>query len=139
MRTRLTFDHPSALAGLIDGRALLGHRPLGSRQPELGLLDRVRRLHQLDRRLRPPRAAEQLLQSGAALGEGALQPRLVLQREQVERHIHRRRLARQALHARGGRVQALLQRVEVLAPILPADDDLAVEHVAARGKQSSGK
>src|SRR4029077_8724425 len=59
---------------------------------------------------------EQSFQGHSALGEWVLEQRLVLQGEQVEGHVNRRRLPRQARPPRAGGVQGLLQRVEVLPP-----------------------
>ena len=63
--------------------------------------------------------------------------------EQVEEHNRCRHLLRQQLHARGRRMQAKLQRIEV-EPAVPRDDDLAVQNAAlgqcrAQRADSSGK
>ena len=62
------------------------------------------------------------------------------QREQVERDVAGRRLARASmLDPRRGRVDPLLERVEVLAAVGAVDHDLAVEHVAARWEAQLGE
>jgi len=61
-------------------------------------------------------------------------------REQVEGDVGRRRLGSEPLDARRRRVDALLQRAEVFRFVaIAADHDLAVEHVAARGKRELGE
>ena len=96
-------------------------------------------LHQLDGRSGELPVREQLLERRAALGQGALQQRLVLAGEQVEDHVDGGRLDGQALDARGGRVDALAERVEVLAAVRAANDDLAVEHITAGGQDQLGE
>ncbi len=141
----LDLDHALALAGQVGRRALLGDRALGVLEPLLrprsalatvGISSTGRAV-----KASPPPALadEQLLERGAALGEGQLEQRVVLAREQVEGDVHGGRLDGEALDARDGRVDALAERVEVLAPVGVAHDDLAVEHVAPGGKLSSGK
>src|SRR5690606_22613345 len=49
--------------------------------------------------------------------------------EQIPRDVRRRALLGEHLHARGGRVDALEQRIEVEA-VAGRDHDLAVEHAA---------
>ena len=56
-------------------------------------------------------------------------------REQVERDEPRRRLLREHLDPRRGRVDALAERVEELAAVGAVDDDLAVEHDARVGER----
>jgi hypothetical protein len=51
--------------------------------------------------------------------------------EQVERHEARRRDLGEQRHARGGGVDALLQRLEVRPAPVALDDDLAVQHEPA--------
>ena len=112
---------------------------LGVLQPTLGLLLGGDRLHQLDRRTGEHPVHEQLLQRGTALGQGPLQQRLVFSGEQVEDHVDGGCLDGQALDARGGRVDALAERVEVLMALLAANDDLPVEHVATWREHQLGE
>ena len=70
---------------------------------------------------------------------GSVEQDLVVAREQVEGDVDGRRLPREAFDPRLRGVDALPERVEVLVPVRVAHHDLAVEHVAARGKLSSGK
>jgi len=106
-------------------RDLLGHHALGAVQPVLGLRGGGDHRRQLDR------IGDERLQRGPALGVRALQQHLVVQREQVEGHERRRHLHRQLRDARGGRVDALAQPVELLVAVRGTDDQLAVDHVAA--------
>ena len=54
-----------------------------------------------------------------------------VEREQVERDVPRRRLLREHVDPRLGRVDPLLERAEVLAALGVVDHDLAVDHVPA--------
>src|SRR6266542_1896873 len=69
--------------------------------------------------------------SGPALGERTLHQGVVAKGEQVEGDERGRRLAGQQVHPRGGRVDALLQRLEV-EPLALAHHHLAVDHAARR-------
>src|SRR5205823_116231 len=131
--------HPGTLAGPVGGRALLGDRPLGPRQPPARVARVGGGLHQLDRRRAKAVAREQPLERRAPLTEGTLEqcPRAL--GEQVEGHIHRRGLGGQPRDPRGGRMDALAERVEVLAAVGAAHDDLPVEHVVARGEAELGE
>ena len=51
--------------------------------------------------------------------------------EQIEEYDRRRDLLRQKLHARRGRMNAELQRIEI-EPAVLGDDDFAIEHAAGR-------
>ena len=114
----LDLEHPPALPRPVGSGALLGDRALGVLQPAFGLADGVDGGHQLDRgalEIDPAHPGEQRLERRAARAEGLLQQGVVVAREQVEGDVHRGRLAREQLDARGGRVDALAERVEVLA------------------------
>ena len=130
-------EHPEALAGDVRGGDLLGDHALGGVEPALGA--RRRRLLRRQRDRVAADVGEQALERGAALGERALEQDVVAIGEQVEGHDRGRRLARQQLDARGRRVDALLQRAEVLAAVARVDHDLAVEHVAARRQRELGE
>ncbi len=82
---------------------------------------------------------EQLLERRSALREGLLEQHLILAREQVEGDVGGGRLEREPLDPRGRRMDPLAERVEVLAAVAVAHDDLAVEHVAARGERELGE
>ena len=56
---------------------------------------------------------------------------VVAEGQQVERDEGRRRLLGEHAHPRVGRVDALLQRLEIQA-VVGGDDDLAVDHAALR-------
>src|SRR3954454_486159 len=121
----LDLHHARPLARPVGRVELLGDHALGAAQPRLGVLARVRAWSEVDRRV------DDLLEHAAALGVGALEQRLVIACEHVERYEARGRLARQALDPRPRRVDALPEGVEVLDPALAEDDDLAVEPVPA--------
>ena len=74
-----------------------------------------------------------------ALRERPLEQRLVVEGEDVEGHERGRRLLGQHRHARRRGVDALLERLEVLAALGGADDELAVQHVAAMWEAELGK
>src|ERR1700684_960174 len=59
--------------------------------------------------------------------------------KQVEGYEHSGRLSRKALHARDGGVDALSERVEVLAPVGTAYNYLPVQHIAPRRKGELGE
>ena len=75
----------------------------------------------------------------AALGLGQLEQHVVVEREQVEGDEARRRLLGEHVDARLGGVDALAERVEVLAALVVEEHDLAVEHVAARREAQLGE
>ena len=127
----LDLRHPLALAGEVRRSPLLGDRPLGVREPFARVPRVLGGLHQLDRSRAETVAGEQPLQGGATLRERTLEQRVLGLGEQVEGDVHRGRLGGETRNARGGGMDALTQRVEVLAPVAAAHDDLAVEHVAA--------
>src|SRR5205085_10835186 len=72
------------------------------------------------------------LARGPARIERALEQRLVVAGEQVKGHVPGRGLDREHRYARRRWVDPLLESVEVLAPVLGVDHDLAVEHVPSR-------
>jgi hypothetical protein len=115
----LDLDHPGALTGEVRRGGLLGDDALGLVQPVLGVCGLAHHVGEHHRR------GDDLLQRRAALVVGALHQDLVVERQQVEGVVGRRRLLGQARDARGRRVDALAERVE------GGGDDLAVEHVAA--------
>ena len=86
------------------------------------------RRRDVDRRAR---ARERVDQGGAPLAERTPGVVVVAEGEQVERDEGRRRLLGEHPHPRIGRVDALLQRLEVQA-VVGGDDDLAVDHAALR-------
>jgi hypothetical protein len=88
----------------------------------------------VDRRLD---AGERVLQGGATLVHGGAEQRTLTQRERVEDHQRRRGLRREPPHPRVGRVDALLQPLE-LQPPAHRDDQLAVEHAALRQRPADG-
>ena len=126
--------HP--LVGLVGASGLLGDQPV---QPgALELLEPAPRpagvvvgdRGEVDRR---PGLGQRLLQPGPALGERALGEVLVAQRQQVERDEAGRGLDRQQVHPARGRVDALLQHLELQRVALPVEHhDLAVDHRALR-------
>ena len=73
------------------------------------------------------RVRQGLLKGGATLLERPLGVVGVVQRQQVEGNEARRRLLRQQPDPAGGRVDALLQHLE-LQPVADHNDDLAVDH-----------
>ena len=95
-------------------------------EPALGEPLGVGRHGEVDRRLD---AVQRLGQGGPALGEGTLHQRVVAEGEQVEGDERGRRLAGQQVDPGGGRVDALLQRLEV-EPLALAHHHLAVHHAA---------
>src|SRR5262249_47771153 len=124
------------LVGSVD---LLGDHALGVAQPARCFLRGRDDWHQLDRGVRERGCGKQLLQCGASLTERTFEQVLVLVREEVESDIAGRCLPREPLNARGGGVNALAERVEVLATVGAAYDDLAVEHITTRGQAELGK
>ena len=72
-----------------------------------------------------------LLTQAPALDERHVGKVPIAQRDQIERHERRRRLGRQPVDAGRGRVDALLQGVEV-ERITAGDDDLAVDDATRR-------
>ena len=74
-------------------------------------------------------AGKQRLQLAAALLKRLAPQIAIALAEQVEEHDGRRDLLGEQLHARRGRMEAELQRLEIEAAI-PGDDDFAVEHAA---------
>ena len=127
VRTRLTLIMPVRSPGQVGRRGLLGDDALGLVQPVLGVGRGAYDVGQCDGSL------DVRLERGAALVVGALEQDLVVEGQQVEGVIGRRRLLGQARDARRRRVDALAERVE------RGGDDLAVEDVAPGGKTSSGK
>ena len=123
----LDLDHARALAGQVGRRGLLGDDALGLVQPVLGIGRGAHDVGQRDRRL------DVRLERGAALVVGALEQDLVVERQDVEGVVGRRRLLGQARDARRGRVDALAERVE------GGGDDLAVEHVAPGREDQLGE
>src|SRR5205085_12072952 len=84
-------------------------------------------------------AFDQSLERRAALAEAAGEQQLAVACEQIEGDINGRRLGGQARDARSRRMDSLTQRIEVLAPVGAAHDDLTVEHVAARREAQLGE
>src|SRR6185437_13161182 len=82
---------------------------------------------------------DDLLERRAALRERRVEQRRVGAREDVEGHERRRHLLGEAGDARGRGVDALLQRLEVLAAAVGADHELAVEDVAALREAQLGE
>ena len=133
---------------VLDGEIIIGD-PEG--EQDFNALQQ--RLHPAESRVRrlaeetPARyVAFDLLASGdergeriAALVERPVEQGLVVGGEEVEGHVARRGLLRQPPDPRLGRVQALLERVEVLHALGVADDDLPVEHVPARHELELGE
>ena len=78
-----------------------------------------------------PDPTQRVDQCRAALGERPIGVVVVAEGQQVERDERRRRLLGQHPHPRIGRVDALLQRLEIQA-VVGGDDDLAVDHAALR-------
>ena len=97
-------------------------------EPLLGQLTIGRRRGDVDRR---PGVGERVDQQLPALGERPARQVVVAEGQQVEGDERRRGLLGEQLHPRGGRVDALLQRLEIQPP-LPRDDDLAVDDAALR-------
>ena len=126
--------HALALARQVRRVEPLGDHALVLVQPALGLFGRAHLRAELDRGGRHER-----LEQRAALVERPLEQHLVVQREQVEGDDDRGRLGAHALDARGGRMDALLQRAERDAAVGVAHHDLAVEHVAARREVELGE
>ena len=75
----------------------------------------------------------------AADGLRELEQRLVVLREQVEGDEARRRLFGEHLDPRLGGMDALAERVEVLAALIVEEHDLAVQDVATFGKRKFGE
>ena len=96
-------------------------------QPVLGVGGRAHDVGQRDGRL------DVRLERGAALVVGALEQDLVVERQDVEGVIGRRRLLGQARDARRRRVDALAERVE------GGGDDLAVEDIAPGREDQLGE
>ena len=70
-------------------------------------------------------------EGGAALAERPLGVVVIAECEQVERDEGCRRLLGEHPHPRIGRVDALLQRLEI-QPVVGGDDDFTVDHAALR-------
>ena len=82
---------------------------------------------------------ERLQRARGARACGSVEQHLVAVGEHVEGDEARRRLLGEHLDPRLGRVDALAERVEVLAAVLVEQDDLAVEHVAAGRERELGE
>ena len=105
----LDLHHPGALAGPVGGVQLLGDHALRALQPRLGLRAVERARREVERLL------DQLLEPLAPARERLVEQHLAVLLEQVEGDEPGRRLLGQPSHARLGRVDALLERVELLA------------------------
>ena len=125
VRTRLILVMPTRSPGQYAGVLALGDHALGAVQPRLRLVGVLGGRREVDGR------GDHRLEAVAALGLRQLEQRLVVLREQVERDEARRRLLGEHVDARLGGMDALAERVEVLAAVLVEEHDLAVEHVAA--------
>jgi hypothetical protein len=113
VRTRLTLIMPCARrAGR--ARGVLGDDALGLVQPVLGIGGGAHDVGQLDGRL------DVRLERGAALVVGALEQDLVVEGQEVEGVVGRRRLLGQARDARRGRVDALPSVSNDAATISPS-------------------
>src|SRR4051812_17897912 len=129
----LDLHHPDALARPVGRVLALGHHAFGALQPRLRLGRILRGGREVDGLL------DQLLEPVAALALGQLQQQLVADRQHVEGDEARRRLLGQHVNARLGGVDALAERVEVLAALVVEPHDLAVEDVAPLGELQLGE
>jgi hypothetical protein len=119
----LDLRHPHPLARTVRRVAILGDHALGAVEPGGGGLWIVRAGRQVDGRV------DELLEARAALVLGQLEEDLVVAREQVEGHEARGRRLGEHGDPRGGRMNPLAERVEVLAAAVIEQDDLPVHDV----------
>src|SRR5688572_3151091 len=132
-RTRvLHLDH-RALAWLVDSAfGLRDHAveagALEASQPVLGDGTVARHRREMNRRTA---LRQRLLEQRAAFRLRRAAQIAIAGCNQIERHERRRRLLRELRHARRGRMEPELQRIEV-EPLWRRDDDLAVNHASGR-------
>ena len=135
----LDLDHALALAGPVGRVELLGDHALAALQPGLGLGGILGERRQLDAARVRCQEPIRLLERGTALAQRDLQRAF----PPTARMSNARKTAgvssASIVDPRLRRVQAVLQRVELLGAVGAEDHQLSVEHVLAGGEPSSGK
>jgi hypothetical protein len=101
----------------VEAGALEAGEPVGGQRPVEGAGGEVH----------AGRRGQSAFEQAAAFGQGDVEQRPIAQGQQVEGHERRRGLGRQPVDAGLGRVDALLEGVEVQA-VGPGHHDLAVDH-----------
>ena len=132
----LHLHHPLALAGAVGGVELLGDHALARLEPWArpsagSFASGVSSIEPAAVLFLPPSAATSDSSRSRRSANGWASSFVLPLGEQVEGPEQRRRLLGEHPHPRLGRVEAVLERVELLAAVGVEDHQLAIEHVAA--------